>query len=340
VPLSADDLQLDLSTSQAQNRLHRRVQICTSAKVRVPAAIGFFKPAIVIPSWALKELAPAELNAVVLHELAHLRRWDDWTNLAQKIVSALLFFHPAVWFIGRGLAREREMACDDFVLATTSDHRGYARCLVSVAEKSFLRRGLALAQAMAEKMHLTAQRVARILHSARSVEKPTVTATTTIWKPAVALVTIISAVCLISLSHEPNLVAFDNGNSQGTSIAEAVPHFNAKVIPASFTTPINNQSPRKSIVKTSPREHIAHHNAAASPSLIASAQHPPLKIIAAGIHESAHAASPHTVLVLMQSDQVDAYGRIWSVSVWQLTVYHPNQNADQQIRKGVPPKSI
>jgi hypothetical protein len=51
------------------------------------------------------------------------------------------------------------------------------------------------------------------------------------------------------------------------------------------------------------------------------------------------ATAPHTVLVIMQSNEVDAYGRVWSVSVWQLTVYHPDRNASRQIQKGAPPKS-
>ena len=66
----------------------------------------------------MQELSTLELNAILLHELAHLRRRDDWTNLIQKIVGALLFFHPAVWWIEKKLALEREMACDDLVLAT------------------------------------------------------------------------------------------------------------------------------------------------------------------------------------------------------------------------------
>ena len=95
----------------------------------------------------VKELSTAELNSILIHELAHLRRWDDWTNLGQQILKALLFFHPAVWWIESKLALEREMACDDAVLAKTANPRGYAQCLISVAEKSFARRGLALAQA-------------------------------------------------------------------------------------------------------------------------------------------------------------------------------------------------
>jgi len=115
----------------------RPVQLCVSDQLRVPTAIGFTKPMVAIPSWAMKELSTNELNAVLLHELAHLRRRDDWTNLVQKIVGAVLFFHPAVWWIEKKLALEREMACDDIVLAQarSTSPRAYAECLVALAEE-------------------------------------------------------------------------------------------------------------------------------------------------------------------------------------------------------------
>ena len=109
-----------------------------------------------IPDWALIELSSSELNQVVLHELAHLRRWDDWTNLAQQIIRALLFFHPAVWWIGKKAELEREMACDDAVLAETESPRAYAECLAHLAERSFVQRSLALAQAAIGRFHQTA----------------------------------------------------------------------------------------------------------------------------------------------------------------------------------------
>ena len=73
--------------------------LCTSDRVQVPTAIGLVKPASCIPRWVMQELSADELNQILLHELAHLGRWDDWTNLAQKVVKALFFFHPAVWWI-------------------------------------------------------------------------------------------------------------------------------------------------------------------------------------------------------------------------------------------------
>jgi beta-lactamase regulating signal transducer with metallopeptidase domain len=341
VPLNLPELNHSLCTLNA-NGFHRRIQICLSEKARVPAAIGFIKPIIVIPAWALNELTPGELNTVVLHELAHLRRWDDWTNLAQKFVGALLFFHPAVWWIDRGLVREREMACDDFVLSATEDHREYAKCLVSVAEKSLMRRGFALAQAMAERMHLTAQRVARILQGARSAEQP---ATTNVWKPAVAVMTVVSAVCLFSLAREPMLVAFDDGNSEPVAIAETAPHFEAKVIPASFIARDSNSSAHdRTFAKSGVFRHVAKQRPEKPPTSVIAANAQPLirtlpQMTNAKAQDSVRATAPHTVLVIMQDNEVDAYGRIWSVSVWQLTIYRPDQNIVRQSQKGVPPKS-
>ncbi len=98
----------------------RRVKLCVSSDVAVPAAVGFFRPAIVFPAELLPQLSAEEIKVILLHELAHLHRWDNWTNLGQKIVKAVFFFHPAVWWIENRLALEREMACDDIVLAQTA----------------------------------------------------------------------------------------------------------------------------------------------------------------------------------------------------------------------------
>jgi beta-lactamase regulating signal transducer with metallopeptidase domain len=327
----------------------RRVAICTSDQVRVPTAIGFMKPAIVIPAWALDELTPVELNAVVLHELAHLRRWDDWTNLAQRIVRAVLFFHPAVWWIGQGLAREREMACDDFVVATTSDSRGYAQCLVSVAEKSFLRRGLALAQAMVGRIQLTALRVARIL----AVDRP---AATKVWKPAIWLVAGFSTVCLISLPRAPKLVAFDApGNNFSTARSGVSPvtvdggNLGARMVPASFHVS-NSSVDKKNVVAASGgtrkqgknNDHAfrvaAVHAKAVDAKLVEPQLYSPLQV--KYDNSSADVSATNAVLVVMLTEQVDDSGRVWSVCVWRLTVFHPAGRAvDQEVRKGIAPKS-
>src|ERR1700684_4239416 len=121
----------------------RQVTLCVSSDITIPGAIGFFRPAIVFPVWLLPQLSAEEIKVILLHELAHLRRWDDWTNLAQKVVKAVFFFHPAVWWIENHLTLEREMACGDLVLAQAASPRAYAASLISFAEKMRNVRGLA-----------------------------------------------------------------------------------------------------------------------------------------------------------------------------------------------------
>jgi beta-lactamase regulating signal transducer with metallopeptidase domain len=361
--MTIDPAELDtlLGNTLSQTAPGRSVDLCVSDRVQVPTAVGFMKPAIVIPRWALNELTTTELNAVLLHEIAHLRRWDDWTNLAQKIVSALLFFHPAVWWIGRGLAREREMACDDFVLASTADHRGYAKCLVSVAEKSFLRRSLALAQALAGRAHLTAQRVARILDAARPRRERSAAAR--VWKPALGVVASLTAVCLISLPRMPRLVAFDGGLS--TSSAEtAMLHFGTKVIPAAFVDRhaadllrvdhLSNKSDGKNLthgkqvavqpVRASSVANAIHRLPAPSDIAAKLAERQPQapRVVNARAEIESNVGTPNATLVVMQGERIDEYGRVWTVSFWQLTVFHPssNHNTNPEIRERTARKEI
>jgi beta-lactamase regulating signal transducer with metallopeptidase domain len=184
------------------SRATRHVVVCTSGEVRVPTAIGFVRPAIVVPAWVMQELSSDELNQILLHELAHLRRWDDWTNLAQKVVKALFFFHPAVWWIEKRVSLEREMACDDAVIAETASPRAYAECLAHLAEKTLLQRSVALAQAALGKVRQTSLRVAQILDMNRT------TRTGRGRKGAVSLVAGFAMVCVLSISRAPRLIAF------------------------------------------------------------------------------------------------------------------------------------
>ncbi|MGA6981008.1 MAG: M56 family metallopeptidase [Candidatus Sulfotelmatobacter sp.] len=322
--------------------LRRRVQICTSPEVRVPAALGFIRAAIVFPAWALTELDPLEMNAVLLHELAHLRRWDDWTNLAQQILRALFFFHPAVWFIGHGLSAEREMACDDFVLAGTSDPGAYARCLVSVAEKTFLHRGLALALAIAGRVHQTTRRVTRILDASRPKA-------TKVWKPALGLVATFSLICLISLPRTPRLVEFESGTSEAmASPANPLPRAislgtSARMIPASFhvadSNPAagTNPSSRNATAGSKAFAKLAVSRTAIAAKFVGSQARSPKLMNASSRVPARAVAQPRSVLVVMRTEQLDDSGNVvWSVAVWRLTVFH---TANETVRKEIAPKT-
>ncbi len=192
----------------------RPVQILISDEAQVPAAVGLWKPAVVLPAWALAELSEDDLRAIVVHEITHLQRRDDWTNLLQKAVRAVLFFHPAVWWIESRLSIEREMACDDAVLAATGNPRAYAGCLIGLLERGCARRGWTAAQAAVARARDAAQRIARILHPEHS-------ASVRVGRVAPVAAVALSAACLGVAVCAPQLVVV--APAEPAAIATAAP---------------------------------------------------------------------------------------------------------------------
>ncbi|MDR3738529.1 MAG: M56 family metallopeptidase [Terracidiphilus sp.] len=143
----------------------RRFEVCTTSRVDRPSVIGFFAPRILIPDWLFARLTPAELDQIVLHEAEHLSRRDDWTNLAQKLALVAFPLSPALWWMNRRLAREREMACDEGVIRITRAPRAYAACLASLAERGLARRTQSLSLAAFERRPELVERVHSILRS-------------------------------------------------------------------------------------------------------------------------------------------------------------------------------
>lgn len=128
------ELRDDLSAWAQAHKGDRGVRLCTSDRITVPVAVGLFDSLILLPSRLLRTLSHHEIDQILLHELAHLRRADDWTNCLQRVVEALFFFNPAMLWMARKLDIEREVACDDWVVAQTRDVRPYALCLTRMAE--------------------------------------------------------------------------------------------------------------------------------------------------------------------------------------------------------------
>jgi uncharacterized protein (TIGR03435 family) len=107
----------------------RPVRLMSSDEVTSPVAVGYLHPAVIVPRGLLARLEPAERQDVLLHEIAHLRRHDDWMVVATRFLAALLALHPLRAFVLARIEREREMACDDFVIARTGAPGGYVRSL-------------------------------------------------------------------------------------------------------------------------------------------------------------------------------------------------------------------
>ncbi len=140
------------------------VEVCTTKTLQRPSVIGFFKPRILVPDWLFARITQGELEQIVLHEAEHLRRRDDWTNLAQKICLVVFPLNPALVWIERRLCREREMACDDGVIRVTRAPRAYAACLTSLAERGLERRVEALSLGVWQRRPELVHRVHSILH--------------------------------------------------------------------------------------------------------------------------------------------------------------------------------
>ena len=116
----------------ARLRVARAVQVVQSAAVQVPAVIGSLRPVILLPASALSGLSLAQLDAILAHELAHIRRHDFAVNLLQTVAEVLLFYHPACWWISRRVRAERELCCDDIAVSLCADRVLYASALADL----------------------------------------------------------------------------------------------------------------------------------------------------------------------------------------------------------------
>jgi beta-lactamase regulating signal transducer with metallopeptidase domain len=366
VPVDPAILDALVRETLERNASHRPVAFCTSDLVQVPTAIGLVSPAVILPTWILQELSRQELNQILLHELAHLRRWDDWTNLAQKLVKALFFFHPAVWWIERQVSLEREMACDDAVVAETSSPRAYAECLAHLAEKTVLHRNLAhpslaqrsiaLAQAALGRIRHTSLRVAQIL----DVNRPMGPVRS--WKPAVSVVAVFAIASVAWISRAPRLIAFqdrDAASDVSPSVAHISPASELResklnpppLVPASFRVPATHQTfkrsksaltiqPRVSNPITSSVAQSRSDQTSLAEKYFAPTNSLQSNLVPIDVHLPDATITPvaftETFFVIIESPQTGSSDQpVLQIQWWHLTVLHPAVDPDSN---RIPPK--
>ncbi|HKR64175.1 MAG TPA: M56 family metallopeptidase, partial [Thermoanaerobaculia bacterium] len=114
--------------------LRRAVRLLQSAAVEVPSVLGTLRPVILLPASTLTGLTPEQIEMVLAHELAHIRRHDFLINLLQAFVETLMFYHPAGWWMSRSVRIERENCCDDLAVAVCGNPIQYARALTRLEE--------------------------------------------------------------------------------------------------------------------------------------------------------------------------------------------------------------
>jgi beta-lactamase regulating signal transducer with metallopeptidase domain/thiol-disulfide isomerase/thioredoxin len=132
----AGDVERVVARLAGRMGVWRAVRVLQSAVIDSPIVIGALKPVILVPVGILTGLSPRELESILAHELAHVRRHDYLVNLMQGVIETLLFYHPAVWWISRRVRVEREHCCDDEAVRATGDRAVYVGALAAVAESA------------------------------------------------------------------------------------------------------------------------------------------------------------------------------------------------------------
>jgi GWxTD domain-containing protein len=123
-----------LSRLMERMHMHGSIGLLVSRFADTPQVFGWLKPVILIPAAVIARLTPAEMEAVLAHELAHIIRRDYLVNLIQTVVESLLFYHPAVWWVSHRIRQEREHCCDDIAVAVCGDRKRYSRALLKLEE--------------------------------------------------------------------------------------------------------------------------------------------------------------------------------------------------------------
>ena len=195
--------QRQLNSFAGRLRIWRPVALLESCIARVPVVIGHVRPVILMPLGLLAGLPAAQIESILLHELAHIRRYDYLVNMLQTSVESLLFYHPVVWWISGLIRTEREHCCDDVAVALTGDARQYATALASLEQF----RSDAAAAALAATGGNIVKRIRRLLAPA--------------YRPASALSPIVPAAILI-LAAAIGLTAWQKKAPDASDLAATV----------------------------------------------------------------------------------------------------------------------
>jgi beta-lactamase regulating signal transducer with metallopeptidase domain len=131
---ASNDMQVLLHRVSEQVGRRHAVRLMLSTLTQVPMVVGYVRPVILLPVSLVTSIPPAQLEAILAHELAHVRRHDFVVNLLQTLVETLFFYHPAVWWLSQQIRIEREHCCDDFVVQRLGNRVEYSRALLAIDE--------------------------------------------------------------------------------------------------------------------------------------------------------------------------------------------------------------
>ncbi len=184
--------QQTLESLKTRIRVSRPVRLLVSSLAQAPAVVGWLRPVVLVPVGTLAGLPAAQVEALLLHELAHIRRHDYLVNMVQSVVEAFLFYHPAVWWVSGHIRTDRELCCDDAVIAVSSDAVTYARALSELASAPTVRLRAVMAATGGPLVH----RIARLLGRPRPAPR-------TYHGPGLATAAILAAIMAFVVFGQP-----------------------------------------------------------------------------------------------------------------------------------------
>jgi beta-lactamase regulating signal transducer with metallopeptidase domain len=161
-PIAGNLLKTCLALQRRLGVSHAVRFVCSKA-AESPAVFGWWRPVVVLPLSALAGLSPWQIEAIIAHELAHVKRWDLLVNAFQIATETLLFYHPAVWWVNRVIRNEREHCCDDIAVQMCGNAHDYARALAQLEESRSTS-----AWAMAANGGVLTSRIGRLLGMSRA----------------------------------------------------------------------------------------------------------------------------------------------------------------------------
>jgi len=205
-----ENWQLQLARIRSKLRISRPVLLMESYMAESPMVLGHFRPLILMPVGLLAGLPASQIEAILVHELAHIRRHDYLVNVIQRLAEGLFFYHPGVWWISRVMRTERENRCDDIVVSATGNAHEYATALAALEENRISVEESAIAA--------TGGNLMKRIHRLLSPKAPS-----GVWAPllAVAIFLATAAVSLAAWHTEPAKGSFPapQAKVQGAAIS-------------------------------------------------------------------------------------------------------------------------
>lgn len=194
--ITSTDLNRIVSRISINLNINKIIQLTESAKVSVPTVIGHIKPMILFPVGAIAGLPINQVEAIISHELAHIKRHDYLINLIFSVVEIMFFFNPVIWILNSQIKADRELLCDDLALEATGDPANYAKALTNV--QVLAQGNLKLAPTFSGKKGHLLSRIQRIYNNKQMKSKTSKTS------PLAVLIIMAGFIILFSSSIQPS----------------------------------------------------------------------------------------------------------------------------------------